>query len=229
MNAIFYERFFLDGKPEKLNQLITAYQDVFSTSPWSEWKTCSSCKKKWGIEQWRDIPALRCPHCDAALEDFWPSATVEQDIRKELAMPNATCWLAIDGGNVIGFSWGYALTAQELDAKLGIACNLPDGRIAYQDEIGVTMPYRGKHIASELFTRRLGDFVAAKLFTGVVRTKTNPPSVTNLWFNRLGYKVIARYNDTDGRVVMACDLKPIARSKFIDFDGYYPDSCNACR
>ncbi|MEK7640240.1 MAG: GNAT family N-acetyltransferase [Patescibacteria group bacterium] len=227
MNAITYERFNPTVNPELLPQLIRCYQDVFSTTPWSEWKTCKCCKKKWGIEQWRDIPTLRCPTCGKPLTDFWPSDVVERDIRKELSMPNATCWLALDGGNVIGFSWGYALTGIELDAKLGITCGLTEDRIAYQDEIGVAMPYRSKHIASELFKLRLGDFIAAKLFTGVVRTKTNPPSVTNLWFNRLGYKVIVHYNDTDGRVIMVRNLRSLIAEESPNIPMKYPGEC--CR
>ncbi len=207
---ITYLRFSPTAQAELLPQLIHCYQDVFSTLPWSEWKTCKRCCRKWGLEQWREIPHLCCPECTNCLEDFWPAAVVEQDIRVELSMPNATCWLALDGSSVIGFCWGYSLTPSELDAKLCIPCGITKERVAYQDEIGVSMPYRGRHIASQLFHFRLKDFLAADLHTGVVRTKTNPPSVTNLWFERLGYSVIARYNDADGRVVMAKNLPSLA-------------------
>lgn len=212
---ITYQRFTPTAHAELLPQLIHCYQDVFSTIPWSEWKTCKCCHRKWGLEQWREIPNLRCPQCCNELDDFWPTAVVEEDIRKELTMPEATCWLALDGSTVIGFCWGYSLTPSELDAKLGIPCGITEERVAYQDEIGVSMPYRGRHIASQLFNFRLKDFLAADLRTGVVRTKTNPPSVTNLWFERLGYSIIAHYNDADGRVVMACDLHHMQRNRVV--------------
>lgn len=218
MHEITYSRFSLDGNPAQMRQLITAYQDVFSTSPWSEWKTCLTDKLKWGREQANEVPDLQCPKCSKALTDYWPSEVIEHDIRKELSLPNATCWLALADGKVIGFCWGYSLTLAELEAKLGTACanafhasfnGTP--RVAYQDEIGVIAPYRGRHIASKLFQLRLQDFLAQGLTVGTVRTKTLPPSVTYLWFNRLGYQTIANYNDPDGRVVMATDIRALVK------------------
>ena len=218
MDAITYQQFSLHRKPELLKQLITAYQDVFSTSPWFEWKACKYDNLKWGREQENEIPDLKCPKCGKELTDFWPSDVVERDLHKELSLPNATCWLALAEGKVIGFCWGYSLTLVELEAKLGTACadafhvsfnGTP--RVAYQDEIGVIAPYRGRHIASKLFQLRLQDFLTQGLTVGTVRTKTLPPSVTYLWFNRLGYQTIANYNDPDGRVVMATDIRALGK------------------
>ncbi len=213
---ITYVRFSPTANPELLPQLIRCYQDVFSTSPWFEWKQCERDNLKWGKEQASEIPNLQCPTCGDALTDFWPSDVVEHDIRKELILPNATCWLALAEGKVIGFCWGYSLTLAELEVKLGATCAAAfhasfngTPRVAYQDEIGVIAPFRGRHIASKLFQLRLQDFLAQGLTVGTVRTKTLPPSVTYLWFNRLGYQTIANYNDADGRVVMAMDMRAL--------------------
>lgn len=218
MHAITFGRVSLDGNPELLTQLVTAYQDVFSTSPWFEWKICPVCQSKWGREQASEIPDLMCPTCGKPLADFWPSTIVKHDIYKELSLPDATCWIALAQGKVIGFCWGYSLTLLELERKLSIDCAATlhtsfngVSRVAYQDEIGVIAPYRGRYIGYELFRLRLRDFLRRGLTVGTVRTKTLPPSVTYLWFNRLGYQTIANYNDADGRVVMAIDMRALVK------------------
>jgi hypothetical protein len=79
--------------------------------------------------------------------------------------------------------------------------------VAYQDELGVNKAYRGQKLAKVLFLRRLEDFHQAGLTVGVIRTKTIPPSVTYLWYTqKLSYRLVAEYNDADGRVVLARSL-----------------------
>jgi hypothetical protein len=79
---------------------------------------------------------------------------VENDIRQEINS-SASCWLALNTkGEIIGFCWGYPITLEKLEEKLGIQVVDPLGehfgiqaheKIAYQDEIGVRAACRGKN------------------------------------------------------------------------------------
>jgi len=169
-----YLRFHLGDNDEQLHQFVGCYQAVFATPPWNE---------------------------------TWVADAVEADLRHELSLTGATCWLALDGDRIVGFCYGYPLAVDWLDEHLkldGCAAALAgQTQIAYQDDMGVVLEYRGQHIASELFRRRNADFLAQGLTVGVVRTMTKPPSVTYEWYTALGYEVIAEYGDERGRVIMA--------------------------
>ncbi len=171
-----------------LSKLVACYQDVFADDPWNEWRKCNVCNMKWGTTQKSALEALGFLHCGQSVTEFWPAAEVQGDILREVT-ETTSCWVAYDADVVVGFCWGYAVEARELEKKL----KLPgfadaymrefgrDNRIAYQDEIGVRTEYRGHGIAKQMFYRRLDDFRRMNLSIGVVRTKTNPPSVTNTW------------------------------------------------
>ena len=189
--------------------LIQCYREVFGEDPWNEWKKCQVCGRKWGKQELTSDDDHH--HCGMLLVDFWPEEIVRADLLHEITA-EASCRLALDGNKVIGFCWGYPISPIELEQKLGItelaeALTREFGaleRVAYQDELGVLSMYRGKKLARQLFTHRLKDFLEKGLSVGVIRTKTNPPSVTYLWFTgKLGYKLIAEYKDEDGRVVLA--------------------------
>jgi len=69
--------------------------------------------------------------------------------------------------------------------------------------MGVLENFRGQGIARELFQRRREDFLRQGLVRGAVRTKEGPPpSVTYTWYLQEGYRVVARYTDGTGRVIM---------------------------
>lgn len=134
---------------------------------------------------------------------------MRNDIFDEITS-ESSCWLAIENKKVIGFTWGYPIKLNILEKKLGLVisqrCKEEFGEkleiVAYQDEIGVIKRYRRKGIGKQLFIRRLNDFRLQGLRVGIARTKTNPPTVTYLWYRRMGYKIIAEYNDEDGRVIL---------------------------
>ncbi len=215
---IEFMRFDLHGTEQErlLPELIFCYQRVFADSPWDEWLQCSNkdCAKVYGT---KDIQTLRVREfvcCDGhPLVERWTAPLVAHDLRKEL-VKDSSCWLALHEGHVVGFCWGYPITAEKLELKLGIKglatalhTHFPEGRFAYQDEIGVLPGYRDKKIAKELFRNRLSDFVEQGLTVGVVRTKEFPPSVTFSWFTeKLGYEVIERYSNPDRRVILARDI-----------------------
>jgi GNAT superfamily N-acetyltransferase len=213
-----YRRFHLDNGD--LAELITCYQHVFATPPWSEWRRCANdkCDKHWGIQQRAELSALNYRHCGRVMLEFWPRDQVLKDLRRELSIQGASCWVAFDQGRMVGFTHGYPVALTALDQHLGLAGVAdavvgafgPIGRVAYQDELGVVKDYRGQGIAHELVRRRLADFRAQGLKVGVVRTMSHPPSVTYLWNLKQGYLEVGSYGDDGGRVVMARSLDGLA-------------------
>lgn len=201
------------NRDQWLDPLISCYRDVFAGPPWDEWLFCPTCRQKWGIEQKVKVENLGYGHCGKNMEEFWPKTVVENDLRHEITK-ESSCWLVVDEDQVVGFCWGYPITTDSLEKKLvlpGLSKKLRQyypgiDLVAYQDDLGVRSEYRHRGLAKMMFLSRLEDFRAQGLTVGVVRTKTNPPSVTNLWFSRLGYETVAQYHDADGRVVLACPL-----------------------
>ncbi len=189
-------------------QLVECYRNVFADRPWNEWLKCEKCQKYWGTKDQALLASYEFSHCGAPLVDFWPRRKVLADLHHEIT-PEASCWLAIHDEKVVGFSWGYPMDINDLQAKLGLNLGreIPQ-RVAYQDEVGVLTSYRGRKIAKAMVARRLSDFVAQGLHFGVVRTRQAPePSETFLWYTRkLDYKILANYPGDDGRVILGRNL-----------------------
>lgn len=213
-NSITFARFYPHTDAQHLPGLIECYRDVFADPPWNEWRRCSVCSKYWGKNDAALLESLGYVHCGKPLVEYWSAEGVERDIRHEVT-PDASCWLAFHSGKIVGFCWGYPISLDALERKLGLSLTelrkdvVDEGhQIAYQDEVGVISSFRGRKIAKEMFKRRLGDFWKKGLRIGVVRTRELPvPSVTFSWFvQRLGYRVVARYPVNDGRVVLAREL-----------------------
>lgn len=194
------------GQPFLL-PLVKCFQEVFADEPWNEWKICSVCQRKWGINEHQELGSVAFCHCGKEVDDFWPTEQVLNDLAHELS-PSSSCWLATDQGRVVGFCFGYPITVAELEKKLGVLISEPltklgiaqNALVAYQDDLGVLKSYRQQGIARELTNNRLEDFRSQDLVIGVVRTLESPPSVTYDWYQKLGYIPIQRY--PDGRVVM---------------------------
>lgn len=211
-SSLTYVRFNPHIDMTLIGQLVKCYQEVFAETPWNEWKKCSVCGHKWGISHIAELQYLEFRHCGAHVVDFWPEDVVQADLFHEIT-PEASCWLALNGENVIGFCWGYPITTEALELKLdfpGLAERIhefvPARMVAYQDDLGVTKEWRGCGIARELFRLRLQDYLERGFQLGVIRTKMNPPSVTYTWFKRLGYHEIAHYADADQRVILVRSL-----------------------
>ena len=200
-----------------IDKLIHCYRLVFGERPWSEWKKCSICGKKWGLEDLNELHAVHNLHCGREVEDFWPEVTVREDLFFEIK-PESSCWLATQEKqstvDVVGFCWGYPILAEQLEIKLvlpGIAEKLKDrfgvDRFAYLDEIGLIKDMREKQIAKKLNDKVISDILAQGVSFFTVRTKTNPPTVAYHWLVKYGYEVVAHYNDSDGRVILAKELR----------------------
>ncbi|MFA6417355.1 MAG: hypothetical protein WCW61_04145 [Patescibacteria group bacterium] len=198
--------------PELTAQLVDCYREVFADNPWNEWLKCSVCQKYWGLKDRGFLASIKFCHCGQPLVDFWPRTEVISDLYHEI-VPESSCWLALDDKKVVGFCWGYPILAGVLEDKLGIvfcdSLNIPrDGLIAYQDEIGVLMPYRNQHNAKAMFLNRQEDFLEQRLRFFIVRTRRYPESsATFLWYTqKLGYKILAAYPEEDGRVILGMDV-----------------------
>ncbi len=213
---------FEDESSVFLRSLIKCYQQVFAGSPWNEWKKCSACDKKWGIEEISPLETtFTC--CGIPLVDFWPSEKVESDLRHEVTK-DASCWIALGGEKVVGFCWGYPTSVQALEEKLGIplSSSLKElfshtgELIAYQDDMGILPSYRGKvvdgtqiKISHEFVAKRNDDFLSRGLSIGIARVQKSPqPSKTFEWYttSKVGFQVIAEYPNPDGRVILARKL-----------------------
>ena len=205
-----YQRFNPHVDVHFLSGVVACYQNIFAEQPWNEWKKCVVCNKKWGSDDSEEIISLNSIHCDQSLVDFWPEEIVVIDLLKEINQ-EASSWIVLDQEKVVGFCWGYPISPEDLEIKLelpGLANNIKTysedcDKVAYQDELGLLSEYRNKGIAKNLVKARLNDFRDQSLNVGVLRTKTNPPTVTYLWYQKLGYQVIAEYNDDDQRVILA--------------------------
>lgn len=211
----------VEFKPEHHHSLIQeelpkCYQEVYAGHPWHEWKWCAECEKKFGRHEVvvKGSDSVHCPHCQGRLRDFWTREQVLEDFSQEMAEHDSFCILALDKRKLVGFTWGFGIEPKALEEHLEL-----DGverqvkkffpnlhRVAYLDELGVLERYRESGIAKAMFKRHLEMSNSAGLRGAVVRTRSNPPTVVYGWFLRLGYEVIAHYNDEGKRVVMAVDI-----------------------
>lgn len=88
-------------------------------------------------------------------EFYWTSEQVIQDMQRELAMPSAQCFMAMNP-EVIGFTWGYSVDRETL-REISQGDHLDrlfsaQARVYYIDELGVSSSHRGKGIGKELTT-----------------------------------------------------------------------------
>lgn len=214
-NQIKFQKFHPDYDNHLLEGLVNCYRSVFADEPWNEWKKCTLCGQKWGISESEKLKWMDFRCCGKELIDFWPKEKVKEDIQHEISS-DSFCLLALDDENVIGFCWGYLIHPMDLEEKTELSrlssiiiSKFGDESVGYQDEIGVLPSYRDLRIGKFLHRERLNYFRGHDAETAVTRTKSNPPTVTFHWYQRIGYKIIAEYHDIDGRVILAARLKDI--------------------
>lgn len=195
-------------------QVVECYRDVFAEVPWNEWYRCQNpvCERHeiapWGKRDAEELKSLGFSHCGLSVVDFWPQDQVLSDLFHEIT-PDSSAWVAVDDDRVVGFCWGYPISVSSLKEKLKIQFRTngigDDDLVAYQDDVGVLSSHRNRKIAKSLIAHRHDDFVTSGLTLGVVRTRQFPePSVTFTWYTeKLGYDIVAKYPDKDGRVILA--------------------------
>ena len=144
------------------------------------------------------IPAFEGPPWYEVGE--WTVKQVVADITNQLSKKGAIGFVALDSGKVVGCVFGYPMGKTELSAELKITVSI-DGM--YLDEICVAPSYHGQQIGStlyQLWSKKVGRKVV------IARTMTNPPTIVYPWFLKMGYTVIAEYNDSQGKVILMKDL-----------------------
>lgn len=91
-------------------------------------------------------------------EDFWTTEIVMQDLREELALQQSKALLALSSDPeqndaVIGFTWGYRVTQedmQRISGTLEMDQFFQDAPVFYIDELGVDSKCRVNGVGREL-------------------------------------------------------------------------------
>ncbi len=202
---------------EITSQFVDCYREVFSDRPWNEWMKCPKCQKYWGKKDKPLLESWKFNHCGVEMVEFWKRDQVLADLQHEITT-EASCWLALHQEKVIGFCYGYPVSIADIGTKLGIDItesikkqfgNIE--KVAYQDDVGVLTEYRNQKIAKAMVNLRLRDYISQNLQLGIVRTRELPePSVTFSWYLKIGYTIIARYPEIDGRVILGRRLDDLS-------------------
>jgi len=87
-------------------------------------------------------------------EDFWRVERVIKNIKKQMKQPNAVGFLALHGDRVVGFTWGYEVSKEDLRKISGVeALDVlfeKRGRVFYIAELGVASLFRKRGIGEQL-------------------------------------------------------------------------------
>ena len=203
---------------EQQLSLAKAYQSIYGYEPWNEQWKCGNinCDKFWGINQKKELEQLEFRHCGLPIQPYWPEQE-RLETFKELSMEEKFCAsIAFDRSNIIGFCWAYQFKSnEEIDQKMGMnglgqIISSLEGPTAYLADLAVEPEYRGRGIA-KLLTKARSELMfhvgIANIFT---RTKSGSnPSITDLWYKKIGFPIIASYNDKRERVIRAAKLQDI--------------------
>ncbi len=145
------------SEPYKVRSIADVYRKAYGGIPWNEGYICPLCKK--------DVPLIfdtkLCPECEkksrkVLLVDYWPMSKVVSDFYNEMQKPEAICVVVEEGAYVVGFAWGYRVTAnpelnEELDAP-GLS-DLINGDYFYLDECALEPAFQGVRIGRMLIRR----------------------------------------------------------------------------
>jgi len=86
-------------------------------------------------------------------ENFWKIDGVIEDIKRQMERPSAAGFIAFTDDKVIGFTWGYEISKENLREISGVKSLdvlFRNGRVFYIDELGVSSPFRKKKIGEQL-------------------------------------------------------------------------------
>lgn len=144
-------------QPEMVEAIVAVYQEVFGGEPWNEGYVCPVCEKVFAR-----VPSIKtCPECaersqTVLVVEYWPTNKVLSDFYREMRRPEPVCVVAQLGGRVIGFAWGYLVSANsDLDVHLdvpGLHQSLR-GDFFYGDECALAPSHQGKGIGKLLVSR----------------------------------------------------------------------------
>lgn len=142
---------------ELVNAVALAYQQAFGQAPWNEGYQCPICQKTIALGGEK----IYCPSClekgdKVFLAEYWPIDKILSDFYREMSKPNSLCLVAMLGGEVIGFTWGYQISIDKaIDDYLeapGLH-QLVAGNFFYLDEVAVLPQYQGRGIGRNLINQ----------------------------------------------------------------------------
>lgn len=211
------------GDVETLAELVECYRDVFADEPWNEWLKCNdrTCREHWGRHEGARLASMRYQHCLKPVVDYWPRQKVVKELLEHITS-ESTCFLAVEeranDSRIVGFTWGMPIhliwSSLESDVQAALTqlfhANVAnDPTIVYQREIGVISSHRKSGIGRRLARERHKEFLLRGYRYAIMKVREYPvPSVTFLWYMKLGFRVIYRYPREDGRVILMRELTP---------------------
>ena len=87
-------------------------------------------------------------------EDFWTVEGVIEDIKKQMERPHAVGFWALHGEEVVGFTWGYEVSKEDLRKISGVetldVLFEKGDRVFYIDELGVAPLFRKRGVGEQL-------------------------------------------------------------------------------
>ena len=187
------------SEPYKVNSIADVYRKAYGGIPWNEGFVCPLCKK--------DFPLISdsklCPECEkksrkVLLVDYWPISKVVSDFYREMQKPEAICIVVEEGVYVVGFAWGYRVTAnpelnEQLDAP-GLSDLIKDD-FFYLDECALEPAFQGVGIGRMLIRRILEEKLQKRV---LLRTLNDSPMYSLA--KRFGCETVQRISR--GRVIM---------------------------
>jgi ribosomal protein S18 acetylase RimI-like enzyme len=125
-------------------------------------------------------------------EDFWRPEDVMINFRKDLAMPEASCWFSTnDSDGLLGFSWGYEVDSKGLNKVVGDDrleyLFEHDSKLFYVSELGVDADKRQKGVGKRLTQLLLSDALAAGFRYTILRTDLRATPARTL-YSHLGFQ-----------------------------------------
>lgn len=156
--------------------IVQIYREAFGGEPWNEGYRCPVCETTYPLV---GAPKF-CPSCaqgarEMLLVEYWPTTTVLADFYREMARDKALCLAACEDDAIIGFAWGYQVTAgQELDQHLdapSLSVQLePRQSYFYLDECALRPDCQGRGLGKGIFGAVL---LESRENPGILRTLNN--------------------------------------------------------
>lgn len=141
-------------QPKMVEAIAAVYQQSFGGEPWNEGYLCPLCESVFALPS----SFKTCPNCakrsiSVLLVEYWPISKVVSDFYREMRKPNPICIVAQSDEQIIGFAWGYQISAnQDLDNHLEAPSlhKSLHGDFFYLDECALMPSHQGKGVGKLL-------------------------------------------------------------------------------
>lgn len=125
-------------------------------------------------------------------EDFWTVEGVIEDIKKQMKRPNAIGFLSLHGEEVVGFTWGYEVSKDNLREISGVevldVLFEKGNRVFYIDELGVASLFRKMGIGEQLSKSLIATVLnSCEIRRFTLRTDIKAIAARNLYI-KLGFR-----------------------------------------